>query len=132
MTPQSLAVPPEESDSRYSNPRNVRTFFSRLPFTRSALILTALKHATAVKLARRNVFRYLLDNLSLDPAPKAIDKIFAIWHVEKSHFQSRSACRTDVCQGGVVCGIMGLFCDGSTGDSIAFRSGSRINPDHRA
>jgi hypothetical protein len=41
----------------------IRTFFTRLPFTRSTLILTANRHAAALELASCNIFRYLLDNL---------------------------------------------------------------------
>lgn len=60
--------------------------FAFLPFTEGALILAALVHAGTVKLARRKVFRYVLDDLFFDPAPKAFQRTSAVWHIDGSIF----------------------------------------------
>jgi hypothetical protein len=56
----------------------MRMSLARSRISRSTFILTALEHALAVKLASCNVFRYFLDNLFSDPAPKALHKVLAI------------------------------------------------------
>ncbi len=65
------------------NPMQMSLVHPRI--TWRALILTALGHAPAVKLASCNVFRYFLDNLFFDPAPKTIHKALATCHLEKPH-----------------------------------------------
>lgn len=58
--------------------------FAILPFTECALVLAALAHTRAVKLANRKVLRYVLDDLLFDPAPKAFQRTSAVWHIDES------------------------------------------------